>query len=82
MNFEHSMVDPDIWLRMSTNSRGEKCREWIVVYVKDLLEISEDTKYIMDYFSMYNLKDTVSPPGRYLGANVGKWKCSDGSNCW
>ena len=35
----------------------------------------------MDSFSMYNLKDTVIPPDQYLGANVGKWKFSDGSNC-
>ena len=31
---------------------------------------------------MYNLKDTVSPTDRYLGANVGKWQFSDGSNYW
>ena len=31
---------------------------------------------------MYDLKDAVSPPDRYLGANVGKWNFSDGSNCW
>ena len=36
----------------------------------------------MDYFSVYDLKDTVIPMNRYLGANVGKWKFSDGSNCW
>ena len=35
----------------------------------------------MNSFSMYDLKDTVSPPNRYLGANVGKWQFSDGSNC-
>ena len=52
MHFEPSKADPDIWLRMSTNLRGEKYREWIVVYVDDLLEISEDPKAIMDFFSM------------------------------
>ena len=70
MNFEPSRADPYIWLRMSNNSRGEKYQEWIVVYVDDLLEISGEPKYIMDYFSMYDLKDTVSPPDQYLGANV------------
>ena len=67
---------------MSTTLRGEEYREWTVVYIDDLLTISEDPKAIMDYFCMYNLKDTVSPPDRYLGANVGKWQFSYGSNCW
>ena len=39
-------------------------------------------KAIMDSFSMYDLKDSVSPPDLYLGDNVGKWQFWDGSNCW
>ena len=70
MNVEPSRADPYIWLRMSTNSIREEYREWIVGYVKDLLEISEYPKSIMNYFSTYDLKDTVSPPDRYLGANA------------
>ena len=73
-DFESSHADTDIWLRLSSNSRGEKYREWIVVYVDDLLAISENPKAIMDSFSMYDLKDTVRPPTRYLGANVGEWQ--------
>ena len=49
-----------------------------MVYVYNLLAISEDPKAIMDAYSMYNLKDAVSPPDRYLGDNVGKWKFSEG----
>ena len=67
---------------MSTNLRGEKHQEWIVVYVDDLFAISKDPKAIMDYFSTYYLKDTVSPPDQYLGANVGKGQFLDISNCW
>ena len=80
MNFEPSRADQDIWIRMSTNSRGEKYWEWIVVYVDDLIAISEDPKAIMDSFSMYDLKETVSLPDQYIGANVVKWQFSDGSN--
>ena len=43
MNFEPSRADPDIWLRMSNNLRGENYWEWIVVYVENLLAISEDS---------------------------------------
>ena len=52
MNFEPSRADEDIWLRMSTNLRGEKYRECIMVYVGSLLVISEDPKAIINYFSM------------------------------
>ena len=69
MNFEPVMADPDILIRVSNKSREEKYRECIVVYIDNLLEIREEPKYIMDYFSMYDLKDTVSPPDQYLGAN-------------
>ena len=31
---------------------------------------------------MYDLKDTVKPPNRYLGANLGNWQFQDGSTCW
>ena len=72
MNFEPSREDLDIWLMISTNSRGEKYQEWTVVYVENLLAIIEDPKYIINYLNMYDLKDTVSPLDRYLGANVGK----------
>ena len=61
MNFEPSMADPYIWLMMSTNSRGKKYQECTVVCVDNLLAISEDPKAMMDSFSMYYLKDTVSP---------------------
>ena len=67
---------------MSTNLREEKYREWIVVYVENLLAISKEPKYIMDYFSTYDLEDTVISPDQYFEANVGKWQFSDSSNCW
>ena len=53
-----------------------------MAYVDNLLAISEDPKAIMYSLSMYDLKDTVIPPDQYLGANIGKWKFSEGSNYW
>ena len=52
-----------------------------MVYVEDLLAISEDPKATMGYFIIYDLKEAVSPQDRYLGANFGKWQFLDGSNC-
>jgi len=31
---------------------------------------------------VYDLKDTVKPPDRYLGANVSKWQLPDGREVW
>ena len=37
----------------------------------------------MDKLSgLYNLKDTVKLPDRYLGANVGRWTLLDGQDVW
>ena len=80
MNFEPSREDPEIWIMMSTNLRGENYQEQIVVYVNNLHGISEDPKAVIDSFSIYDLKDIVNPLDRYLGANVGKWQFTDGSN--
>ena len=53
-----------------------------MVYVDNLLATSEDPKDIMDSFSIYDLKYTVIPPDRYLGANFGNLTFLDGSTCW
>ena len=45
----------------------------LLFYVDDLFAINENTKAIMDSFSMHDPKDTVRLPTRYLGANVGEW---------
>ena len=51
-----------------------------MIYVNNLFAINYDQKTIMYSYSIYNLKDTVSPPDCYLGANVGKWQLSDGKH--
>ena len=56
---------------MYNNSNGENYQECIVVYIDDLLVISEHPKYIMDSFSMYFFLNTVIPPDQYIGENVG-----------
>ena len=53
-----------------------------MVHVEDLLAISADPKAMMNSFSMYDLKHILISPDRYLRDNVGKWKFSNGSNCW
>ena len=84
MGFQSSLADPDVWLRAATKANGFECYEYILVYVDDLLTISEHAKeitqqLITDY--KYRLKD-VGPPSKYLGAKIGQQTLDDGSKAW
>jgi hypothetical protein len=51
--------------------------------VDDCLCVSaqpEDTMNVLG--KIYDLKDTVKPPKRYLGANILQWQLEDGRECW
>ena len=83
MGFTSNLADPDVWTRKATRENGEEYYEWIICYVDDILAISENPKGIMEAIgSKYDLKDTVKPPERYLGANIGRWKLPDGRETW
>jgi len=82
LGFFPSRADPCIHMRRNSRD-GEDYWEWIVVYVDDLMAISHDPDAIMKGIAAsYDLKDTVKPPERYLGANIGKWQLSDGREVW
>ena len=53
MNFEPSRADADIWIILSTSLRGENYWEWILLYIDNLLSISERMKAIIDSHSIY-----------------------------
>ena len=83
MDLRRSRADPNIHQRISVDRNGNRYWEWVVVYVDDLMVISHDPKVIMNGIAeSYDLRDTVKPPDRYLGANVGRWQLSDGREVW
>ena len=62
---------------------GEPYYEWLLYYVDDLLVVSENPQATMDAISKtYDLRDSVKPPERYLGANTSKWQLPDGREVW
>ena len=66
-----SRGDPNLYLKKITDGGRDPYYEWVLVYVDDLLCISGDPKSFMDKLGgVYDLKDSVKPPDRYLGANV------------
>ena len=66
--------DPDMWYQEAVTRDGFEYYEYVLVYVDDILCISEDPGTIIRSFAdppfLYRLKD-VGPPTRYLGAKIG-----------
>lgn len=58
--------------------------ELILVYVDDVLAISETPQVIIDELSkFYVLKEgSVGEPTRYLGADISRYTLEDGRACW
>ena len=72
LDFISSKADPDLYYRPQVKANGEKYYEYLLVYVDDILCLSEHTKPIMDEIgALYRLKEnSVGPPKRYLGAGT------------
>ena len=80
LQFVSCKADPDVWMRPAVRSNGEKYYEYVLVYVDDILVVSEKPKVVMDRLSeMYTLKDgSVKEPETYLGAQFSKFLLPNG----
>lgn len=83
IGFKSSIADPDVWLRMSIKSDGEKYYEYILIYVDDILCISADPNGTMIEISnnIKFKKNKVAPPEMYLGATI-QQRILNGQKCW
>ena len=84
LGYDNTKADPDVYRRAQVKPNGFKYYEYLLVYVDDILCISHKPKETMDLLAgIYRLKeDSVGPPDRYLGANVGKFQLPDGREAW
>jgi hypothetical protein len=84
LKFESCLADPDVWLRLAAKEDGEEYYEYLLVYVDDLLAISEHPKVILDDINSYfHLKpESVGPPDLYLGAKLSKATMNNGVEAW
>jgi hypothetical protein len=83
LGFVSCKSDPDAWRRPATNVTGNKYYEYILVYVDELLIVSESPQDILDKLAdehKYRLKD-VGSPKRFLRANIGK-RTIEGQEYW
>jgi Reverse transcriptase (RNA-dependent DNA polymerase) len=83
LGFLSCKSDLDAWRRSATKTTGEYYYEYILVYVDDLLIVSEDPHSILEKLEndhKYRLKD-VGTPKQFLGATIGQ-KHIDGVDYW
>ena len=74
LHFQKSQADPEVWIRPAVRDDGFEYYKMILVYVDDILCVSEHLDTIMDLNGeFYLIKDgDTDPPKIYLGANIGK----------
>jgi hypothetical protein len=83
MGYKTSIADPDVFIRQAAKPDGTEYYEFLLTYVDDCLCVSARPEDTMDILGkIYDLKDTVKPPERYLGANIKRWQLPDGRECW
>ena len=83
MDYTPTEADPDVWMKRAVKPSGEEYYCYMLVYVDDVLHIHHDPTIDMKRLNEhYRLKEGVSSPERYLGANVDKVQLEDGRIAW
>jgi hypothetical protein len=83
MGYRSTIADPDVFMRKAAKPNGFEYYKYMLTYVDDCLCVSHQPEETMDVIGkIYDLKDTVKPPERYLGANIKKWQLPDGREVW
>ena len=85
LGFTSSRVDPDVWLRLSKRSTGEEYYEYVLLYVDDVLVISENAgnvlrKEIGQHFVLR--EESIGPPSQYLGGKLREVTLENGNRAW
>ena len=81
LGYVNTLADQDVWRRKATTPNGFEYYKLVLIYMGTLLWVSHALKGTMDKLGgLYNLKDTVKLPDRYLGTNIGRWTLPDGQD--
>ncbi len=85
LGFTSSCADPDVWSRLLTRSTGEVYYEYVLLYVDDVLVISERAESVLtqEIEKFIVLKDeSVGPPSMYLGGKLRQVELLNGVKAW
>ena len=75
LSFRSCIADPDVWMREARKSDGSIYWEYVLLYVDDVLVISENSEKVLyeEIGKYFELKEeSVGPPTLYLGGKVSK----------
>ena len=85
LGFASSRADPDVWLRLSKRSTGEEYYEYVLLYVDDVLVISERAEAVLrnEIGKDWVLKpESIGPPSQYLGGKLRLVTLANGVEAW
>ena len=85
LEFEHSLTDPDVWMRPAKKSDGSECYDYILLYTDDVLVISENAESVLreGIGRYFELKEpSIGPPKLYLGGHVRQLDLENGAKAW
>ncbi len=83
LGWQNTIADPDVYRREAVRANGNKYYELLLVYVDDILVVSHIPEETMSRIGeVYDLKDSVKRPDRYLGANIERRQTKDGRIVW
>ena len=85
LGFNSSRADPDVWFRLSKRSTGEEYYEYVLLYVDDVLVISERAEAVLrkEIGKDWILKEeSIGPPAKYLGGKLREVTLTSGVKCW
>jgi hypothetical protein len=83
MGYKSPIADPDVFIWPAAKLDRTEYYEFLLTYVDDCLCVSACPENTMDVLGrIYDLKDKVKPPERYLGANIIRWQLNNGRECW
>jgi hypothetical protein len=85
LGFTSSRADPDVWLRLSKQTTGGEYYKYVLLYVDDVLVISEHAdkvlrKEIGQYFVLR--EESIGPHSNYLGGKLRKITLENGVRAW
>ncbi len=85
LGFTSSRADPDVWLRLLKQSTGEGYYEYVLMYVGNVLVISENADNVLrreigQHFVLR--EESIGPPSQYLDGKLHEVTLENGNKAW
>ena len=85
LGFSSSRGDHDVWMRLSKRSTGEAYYEYVLLYVDDVLVISERAEKVLrteigQHFVLR--EESIGKPTNYLGGKLREVTLDNGITAW